>query len=200
MVHLLPGLLQGRQGREVAGVVDELQLLEYAIASQHVHAAAAGQERRRGPPPSAAGAVRVSVCRARPPGAQTSSAFVVRCAVNYQEGRSAPEGRGDGAGACGRAAAAGRAGPRSHARSDHEGAANSRTPGCHPRLQRRALPAQSLLFILGGCIFFSRSLLPLPCAPHPHRPAPPRAPAPSARSRRRGDPGGASVPARDHVR
>lgn len=53
-----------------------------------------------------------------------------------------------------------------------KGDANSLTRSCHLFLQRCSLLMQSLLFILGGCIFFfsrdrfSPPHLPLP--PHPH--------------------------------
>lgn len=52
-----------------------------------------------------------------------------------------------------------------------KGDANSLTRSCHLFLQRCSLLMQSLLFILGGCIFFFlaiASLPPFPSLPTPH--------------------------------
>ena len=55
-----------------------------------------------------------------------------------------------------------------------KGDANSLTRSCHLFLQRCSLLMQSLLFILGGCIFFSRDRF----SPHPPFPSLPT-PTPS---------------------
>lgn len=47
-VYLLPVLLQGRQGREVSGVVHDLELLEDAAHGDDIHFTAGMQPRRRG--------------------------------------------------------------------------------------------------------------------------------------------------------
>lgn len=183
--------------------MDELQLLEYTITSQHVHAAAAGQSGRRHPPRNTVGSVCLSVCLAHPPRRQTSSGpFVfVLFQSTKKKGRKKKKsmqrsGReevseesvsgvdGERHPACTVQTAARKRGllhgsNDSLPGSDHSGAwsrkgdANSLTRSCHLFLQRCSLLMQSLLFILGGCFFFFSPLAIASLPTPPSLPSPP---------------------------